>query len=496
MATANSFLQSTSMDFAKHHNLWWLSGNAAGLTIQGLPQHGLAGVELLHTDGAFRRPQQAENQRRWKFSTEKFTELDNLHVWGAFSYTHQSDNNLRWTDVLYPYSGNPYIFADDRGGDWNKQFFNMAARLASQEVFGFLRYGASVSYQVGSGARQNDPRPLNRLKDLTFSPSAIIGLGVRTSLGLTFNYREFREDISIRIRNRDDNFRYYHLLGLGEYHSAFMTTYSRFCEGNTIGGALQFNLSGNGYNWLSSAGIDFRNETIVDGGTSGQKAGDFSQFSTELGSSILWSKPGLNHKLNMRLSFSQGFGTEFVQEYDPAEFIWFTVFSTVRTDISQMNGQLGYTVSMPDGVGGYAWLYDVSLYYTQRNFIYRNPRSELLHDQLRVSLQTHRYVGNDKRLLLSVGMEGGFAMQGELIVDPYLEEVGRDIVLNQVTRPDFDYLTTDFAAISAALSRAFSFTLHRPVYTHIEAGLNYVHPFSDTFDGGRTYIQLGVVLNY
>ncbi len=486
-----------AMELEKTHNLWWRTGNAAAIAFSPLPGQGVAGARFDRSGGSFCRPQQPDSERHLRFYTEKFTELENLNVWGHFSYDQNRDLGAHWADVFFPYNGNPYVFSGDRGGDWDKKFFHLSARVSSREQMGFLTYGAAIDYFVGSGARQNDPRPLNRLKQLSFSPSFVFSLPGNTALGLVLNYTDFREDVSIRIRNRDDNFLYFKLLGLGEHHTASMTSHARFYEGHTLGASVQVNRRTGGAEWIGSAGIAFREEIVVDGGVSGQSGGDFEQMTATLFSGLKWTGRNVRHMAGLSMEFGQAWGTEHLQAYNPHEFIWETIFSMLRVEQMSIGTEAMYSIRSM-GEGRSEWSVVAGISHRHHDQQYLSPLSEMAYSRLGFSLDLRRsrLLNGNNSLGGRISLKGGGSPRAELSLHPYLEETGRNIVSSEVTMPDFDYLTSSWAGLEAGVHYGFFFGHRDRLGAFVKLSGLYITPLNDGFEGSRSGFSMGIGLNY
>lgn len=248
---------------------WLHTQNAAGLQLSNVPTAGYTAFGALLENGDFKKSQQAADDRQFGFHSSRYQRLKKGVIYGSFNYIQQWSNQVNWSDVLDPYRGTPYIIADSIGGNWKKQRYDLELKAATAPLLGErMVLGAGIKYSVFTGARQNDPRPLNNAGELTLTPSLVYRLGKNQQLGINGVYGFYKEDISFELKNTNVTHSLYKLLGLGQVTSPpsiLATAASRYYKGKKYGAALQYNIGSENWQWLTEAAYTTYTEQVTDG---------------------------------------------------------------------------------------------------------------------------------------------------------------------------------------------------------------------------------------
>ena len=162
--------QSSEVDTAKYNEVkyvhvleylkmcnTWLSSNPASLSLSEMHNLGNSLFYINNKNGDFYRPQEPEKSNQFGFSTENYKMLNDLRLWGKFAFHSTNEYNRNWGDVIDPYRRTPYLFADEEGGDWEKQNYELSFGASSKKLFNLFFIGIDAHYELHTGARQNDP---------------------------------------------------------------------------------------------------------------------------------------------------------------------------------------------------------------------------------------------------------------------------------------------------------------------------------------------------
>jgi hypothetical protein len=217
--------------------LWREGGNAAGLGKLGLVGGGRVFGEFRQEDGDFRRPQRPAGTAALTVGMDGAREAAGWTAVGRFAYTRRQDRDVRWSIVADPYAGWPYVWADQRGGDWRRDGADLQAAVASP-ARGRLGGGLRVDYGVAQGARRNDPRPLFRQRDLRIAPGARVALGGGRELGLDGWAAWTREENEVGYFAGDDPV-VYQLRGHGFFSRTTLVRSVRTVDGRERGAGVQ-----------------------------------------------------------------------------------------------------------------------------------------------------------------------------------------------------------------------------------------------------------------
>lgn len=234
--------------------LWREGGNAAGLGDAGLRGGGRIRFGAAAEGGSLRRPQSPGGVRGAGFAAEADRTAGGWTLLGAFRYGRRADRDVAWSAVSDPYAGSPYLWADSAGGDWRRDDVAVRAAVGSPRR-GRVVGGVALEYEVGEGARQNDPAPLFRRRDITLTPGLAFRIAPGHTLGATVMARWAREEQEIGFGSADDPF-VYHLRGLGTFDRTQLLSASRASVGRRLGAGAQY--QGVVAGWRTGAAVEFR----------------------------------------------------------------------------------------------------------------------------------------------------------------------------------------------------------------------------------------------
>jgi hypothetical protein len=205
--------------YADATQLWRLTGNAAGLsldpeTCDSTANRGVAWFDLMHRSGDYRRVQEGGQMNQLRFYTERYQKIGKyLYGYGSFDFDMGRTKDRAWSDVLRSYNSNPYISGSSVPAKYDHQDFTLEARLATVPL-GHFTYGASLLYKVGDLSRLRDPRSRINLAEYKLAPSMTYTTGQHT-LGLTVHYDRRKEKLpNMTTVQTNPNLAYYTMTGL------------------------------------------------------------------------------------------------------------------------------------------------------------------------------------------------------------------------------------------------------------------------------------------
>ncbi|TVR63556.1 MAG: hypothetical protein EA422_09065 [Gemmatimonadales bacterium] len=151
---------------------WAQGGNPAGLATADLPGGERFQAVWGHVDGAYRHPQSPRSSQGLHLGMEgsRSEGPERWTLYGAFHYGLRWDQDQLWSAVDDPQGPTPYVWADSTGGAWDRTRAMVHGAVGSPRLGGGWRLGGAVHGSWGQGARENDPRPLVRTRDLWFTP--------------------------------------------------------------------------------------------------------------------------------------------------------------------------------------------------------------------------------------------------------------------------------------------------------------------------------------
>ncbi len=227
-------------------------------------------VGLRHTRGQWRRPQEAERPLGAAAVADGGRPIGGWWLGGQFGYLRGEDHGVRWSSVADPYAGSPYVWADSIGGDWRRDHVTTAGTLGSPAWRGW-RGGLAVRYAIGQGSRDNDPRPLYRVRRIGVTPGVTTLLG-KLRIGATATLAFEREEGELGDYSLTDPF-VFRLRGLTTFDRTGLRTADRTRAGRTVAAGLQVAGAAAGWSLAVDHGVD--RDSTFDGVGSPTDAGRF-----------------------------------------------------------------------------------------------------------------------------------------------------------------------------------------------------------------------------
>lgn len=195
-------------------NTWLISPNAAALGFANFKSYGITSIGYQHTEGNLKRAQQGDSNGGLLFSSQRYNQLNNgWYTWGQFEFQTNREKNKNWSNVFNPYNDSPYIFGDSVKATYDKQLFDLKAKIAKRvnDSWGF---GLALNYHAGDMSRIRDPRTRTFLANYSAHPSVLFVLSpnhqVAANVGLGFEKEKMPSVVTIQTDPKID---YYFFLG-------------------------------------------------------------------------------------------------------------------------------------------------------------------------------------------------------------------------------------------------------------------------------------------
>ncbi len=485
-------------------NTWLHAANPAGLSMAEMHDLGNSFFSFNHQGGPYRRPQEADSIHRMGFSTERFQSLGDFRFRGEFVFETTRETNQKWSVVQDPFRGIPYVFADSSGGDWDKQYYNLNVGASSGKLLGLFYAGLEAHYELYTGARQNDPRPLNNTNHIWVRPGLLFPMGNRISLGLSGYYSNRNEEINITVNNWDVQHRYFKLRGVGEFRSGFMRSFFRAYNGDSFGGNLQFAYQHQGIHFLAEAGLRLRQEEVTDGTSLFEHGGDYEE--TVVDATIHLKLTG-NHHVHLAKGFfhlAKDTGIEHSQSYDVELEKFITFATTLRYRGDRMQGGIHYHFIHTGGSqADYRWMAGLQADLQSADLRFLLPNSSQTTTSAHFTLLGKKNIPLAKNNL-HLGLSGGYklSIKDELRMHPDLVNSDRTVVTDFLTVPDFDYLVKDYITLGLELAYNFAFPGNPRNNLYIGIKADKIHLMDNHatdngfFQDGRNFFQARIGMIY
>lgn len=250
------------------------TANPATLVQSRLPQYGFAGMHAGFSSGDYRRPMQAENIQSFMGETGGHRILKGWTYNGYFSYGKRYDRSVAWSGAMDPYEGNPFIWADSSTGDWERDEVRANIAIVAPQIRKF-RFGLAIDYTISSGARDNDPRPFFRYRDVAVRPGLLYQISRNSEIGITGFTGFAKEEAEIGFFTRNSNVLLYRLRGYGTFSKAPFVSGERRRQEIRWQGSTHYSKRRKDLQFLLNAYVAHREDEVIEGVATTQTMGYF-----------------------------------------------------------------------------------------------------------------------------------------------------------------------------------------------------------------------------
>lgn len=399
------------------------------------------------SSGDLHLAQEPDKSSQLSFGSQRYQKLDKVKIFGSFGFRQQWQEGVILTESLNPYRGNPYIAGDSMSGDWNKQWYDLKLIVSSAPLLNDrLFLGIGLNYSVGSGARQEDPRPLALIKDLDLEPSALWKINDQNMIGIKGHFNSFNEDVSLEIRNPNTNHNLYKMLGPVEIFNPLQMTYAssltRNYKGNTAGGSLQYGYKSDVWLGVLSAGLHSRTEDVRDGVSNPSKAGRLEETLYKIDALIQRTSPSAINMVTVNWQQADRDGIEshqrLVSDGPNSSQLNETIFQSVFMTSLKTDAKLEYSWLRLKNGTGYDWLLKASANYRGLDSRYLFPQNKEIADVMQYGISAKRNwdAGNS-----NFSLEAKAVLQQKMTSTLEIEPgKGSSFVRENLIYPDHAYL--------------------------------------------------------
>lgn len=400
------------------------TANPVSLVQSALPQYGFAGINADYTSGDFRRPMQAASIRALKGETGGHRTLNGWTYKGYFSYQKRFDKAVAWSAVMDPYEGNPFLWADSSTGDWERDEVQANIALVTPQ-FKKFRFGFAVDYTISTGARDNDPRPFFRYRDVALRPGITYQINANSEAGITGTAGFAKEEAEIGFYTRNGNVLLYRLRGFGTFSKSPFVNGERRRQELRWQGAIHFARRWKDYQFLLSVYAAQRDDEVIEGVATPQTTGYFTGIN--FGGSALLYKGDVRQGKSVSLNafMQDGYADDVIFRAESASFskqvaavrASYWKGSADRSSLWQFTLHPSFTYhSFTDQ--GTRTAFDVSIVSLLAQVRYRRQLSDRLHGFLSPTI--------------------GYSLP----VDDYYTSGRPNVITNALTYPDYLFFST------------------------------------------------------
>lgn len=441
--------------------LWRLTDNAAGLTLDGGQNRGMAFFDLQHHEGDYHRVQEGGQKNQLEFFTERYQRINQLLVgYGSFRFDMDRTKDRAWCDVMRPYDSNPFFSGSSVSGKYDTQKFDLTAAVGTIQLWG-LTAGLRLDYKVGDLSRLRDPRSRSELLDYKITPSFTYTSAPHT-FGLAGHYNRRKEKIpGMTTVQQDPNLKYYLMSGMEQTvgTTGGYSGYSREWVDHRFGASLTYGYRQGQLNSLNSVGIERGTEDVW--GQYKYEPGRYVSYRYQLDSRNRLNTGTALHQLDLHLAYEQAYADEYrqqlVQERDAEKGYTTYSYETLiefkkRYQVKHFDASLRYRYSWLSAKAINAYL-GVNAALDQSSNKHLLPTSTLEHSHIDLTAEAGKaLLGNS----LWIDAEAGYHISQK--ADLALADATTDYAVG-VLLPDMQYYDANYWRGRLAVTYQFPLTI-------------------------------------
>ena len=441
---------------------------------------GNSSVNYFHQNQSFKDAYAPALRRGFKVNSERYTDVNDWKIWGKFSFSKYQEQGASFTSMVDPYRSNPYKIADSVGdADWRKQHYLLKAFILSPQFKPHFRASIEISYDVLNGARDRDPRPLDKEVHIELSPM-LLYMHQRWIFGLQGYYQKFREDLNISVENTQRPQNIYKLLGMGAYlynrPIILSGGLSREYNGNTFGGGITLaRMLSNEGRIQASLAYRSQRESVTDGTTSPFDAG-LQQGDTWNGTlSYLGQDADIQNLIQVSGTWTTSQGTESVQVLNGNTQQYETLYKAIMHRAEYGNIQLDYQAMRLKGANRPTWDIHVTgnLTYNKVSYIPTSSLQEISNYQVSAQFKKFLPMGSKRwTIAAETRYKGNLDNTMEYLPDPS----STNYVAQFILYPNFYYAITPYWSNALSLEYTFAPFKHKKAQIYIQGGYMHIVP--------------------
>lgn len=464
------------------NNTWQKTDNAAGAVWTNTPKYSYVNAGYQFYDGNFRRLQQGQDGSNINFNAVGNLILNKTKVFGFFSYNHDNINGSQYNaSIIDPYRGMPFYVADTVVSNWRNQHYDMGFRVA-HPLNNHWAIGLEGLYSAVLGAKQMDPRTLNKQMTLVIKPSVIYSFNEKNHIGATFQYYNTKEESSMTNENSLIDQNYYAMYGLGTaikgIGSGRITNY----DGNDVGGAIQYQHQGF-FNVLLEGGYNLK---VEDAKITFDRPRYDSSVRDNIwkGMAIISKTCGLfENFFNITYINRHIDGIQYINQYNTTSSSgagWDMLYKSVRSKYETNDIKADYTL-LKKRENEYMWKTNLSVLYLSQKDEYLLPYSDMKYKNIKFDINgKYNFILSNKltkRLLTGLDLFYNKNLSGEY---NYGGSHANYLVVTQFETSEINYMKTNFYGLN--ISAVYSQRVKKDLKADIYLKTNYYYAKTKDFD--------------
>lgn len=363
------------------NSLWMESYNVAGLAFRPFRLYNDLDISYDGEYGAFRPQQQATERNSISLNTSGSTYLGKFLVWGSFSFRNIFEQGVKYNAMSYEIEDDmPYFIADANPSPWQKQEYDLQAKIASPVLWDHISFGLGVHYVTKVGAKQIDPTAETYKYNIEITPSITVDLGKGHYLGINGLYDNRFEIADPSLNNQWKSQRVYIGRGLGEAFTHKIGDNDGMQEGmfsaTRYGGGIQYGYSGD-VELMADFSCIIKDELMRNNPKQPRTYGGISQNDLTGRIELLFGEGWSNH-LWLTGEYRDTRGTEYTQAFNssPGMQLWETLSTIEMSSYRYIQARLGYDHQFgASDERGYSWMAGAEAAFEMKDDSYYLPVS-------------------------------------------------------------------------------------------------------------------------
>lgn len=487
-----------AMEQIKMERLWFNSRNAAGTVFDDVANFSNLELSYDMQDGDYHRPQEGEEVTDIEVSSEGFVDLKNLYVWGSFNFVQRTMTDAGYNaSITDPFRGMPYYIIDSHHSKWKNQYYDLAFRVASPLVGGRWAFGLDGEYQASIAAKQRDPRVDSRFYTLKLVPGVTYKINDGNKLGLSFRYESVKEDSRMENEDSYTDQDFYILYGLGTAVKDIGDGRETNYYGDMLGGALQYNFSGQAWNVLLEGGYDVKVENVEQSFTVPKKDAGVKDRSAVVSATAYRKGARYSHYVKASYTDRHIDGIQYVSQRDNSESQsgWVELYKSIRSTYKTRIAGVDYSFIRNRGEE-YDWKAELGIAYNKRNDEYLLPYSVKMSENLRISM------GGKKNIVLGKNMNNRLLVDIHAVYNSNIDGVyyyggsNPDYVsVTGLETVDACYLNSDYWRMGGAVTYSQQVRKGEKINLFVKGGFDRVIASGHYFSG-RSFLSVSAGCNF
>lgn len=433
-------------------NPWLITDNPAGLSQNTLLRPGDINIGFFNENGNFKRVQQGKNIQHYRFETKQYKKVRKTSLYGFFSYDKNFEKGVNYSEVNNPYRGTPYLLIDTMKMDndtYDREFLKLSGAF-STPLNKKINWGIVTDFKVGLASQNRDPRPRNKVLDLSVSPGILVSLS-KFRLGLNLIYGYYNEDIEAIIVRENTQMTFFSLHGLGTYVYHKANSYARLYKQNNFSVNTQINYQSGRVNSLSGAKLTLLKETTDDGRGEGgaswshiKNCAELKGINLQLYHTTVINNITTIHRFLANLSIQELLGTEIIQrlENDPNHNYmenWVTYGKDEKYGSYFLTANLFYRfIKLKDNFrSDYTFDGGISYFFSEQGYYIPNQKEN--YKNIVMSLRFDKSFFLNKSVF---SISAAFRYKRNL--SGMLDMEDTNFIVRKLIAPDFEYLTSNY----------------------------------------------------